>query len=101
MLRRRPPQPKQRAGAFARPLRRHPESREPELVRRETRVVLPTASVPGAYLSRTFYHLRTAEGAICAGQVWQGRCLLLFTSPTSAAAFAHSTGVRTRPPLIF
>jgi len=101
MLRRRPPQPKQRADVFVRPMRRYTGSNPPESVRSETPVSIPTASGPGAPLGRTFYHLRTAEGAICAGQVWQGRCLLLFTSQTAAAAFADSTGVETRPPFIF
>jgi hypothetical protein len=101
MLRRRPPQPKQRAGVSVRPMRRQTGSYQSEPILRVTPVVFPTASVPGAQLARTFYHLRTVEGAICAGQVWQGRCLLLFTSQTAAAAFAYSTGVQTRPPLIF
>jgi hypothetical protein len=58
-------------------------------------------TVAGSHLNRTFYHLRTAEGVICAGQVWQGMCLLLFTSPDAAAAFVDSTAIEARPPLIF
>jgi len=52
-------------------------------------------------LGRTLYCLQTAEGAICAGRVWQGTCLLLFTSPAAASAFADMSGVEAWPPLVF
>jgi hypothetical protein len=71
------------------------------LLKNEARAALATRTVAKSYLGRTFYHLRTAEGAICAGQVWQGRCLLLFTSPATAAAFAEVSGIEARPPLLF
>jgi hypothetical protein len=45
--------------------------------------------------------LQTAEGDLCAGRVWQGACLLLFTSPAAASAFADFNGVEAWPPLIF
>jgi hypothetical protein len=52
-------------------------------------------------LGRTLYCLQTAEGAICAGRVCQGTCLLLFTSPAAASAFADMNGVEAWPPLVF
>jgi hypothetical protein len=54
-----------------------------------------------SHLCRTLYCLQTAEGAICAGRVWQGMCLLLFTSPVAASAFADMSGVEAWPPLVF
>jgi hypothetical protein len=33
--------------------------------------------------------------------VWQGNCILLFTSPDAAAAFANWSGVEAQPPLVF
>lgn len=52
-------------------------------------------------LSRTLYCLRTVEGSICAGRIWHGTCLLLFTSPAAASAFADMSGVEAWPPLVF
>ena len=88
MLHRRPPRPRRRLARSARPLR-------------VMAAVLAPRPGPEAPLTRTLYHLRTAEGAVCAGRVRQGKCLLLFTSPAGAMAFAAETGVETRPPLIF
>jgi hypothetical protein len=54
-----------------------------------------------SYLDRPLYLLLTAEGDVHVGQVWQGTCLLLFTSPDSAAAFVSSSDGAGRPPLVF
>jgi len=61
----------------------------------------PTPTFLGSHPDRTLYCLRTAEGDVCAGEVWQGTCLLLFTSPAAANAFATWAGVAARPPLVF
>jgi hypothetical protein len=56
---------------------------------------------PWLRLDRPLYYLLNADGALCVGQVWQGECVLLFTSPAAAAAFADSAGVEARPSLVF
>jgi hypothetical protein len=101
MLRRQPPAARRRAALRGPLLCRHPRSPRPGPAHSETPAVLPLRTLSGPYLVRTLYYLRTADGAICAGQVWQGRCLLLFTSPAAAVAFAESSGVETASPLIF
>jgi hypothetical protein len=83
------------------PRPRHSPSLRPERLARERATGLPPRPVETAYLDRTFYHLRTAAGDLCAGRVWQGRCLLLFSSPRTAAAFAERTGVESGALLIF
>jgi hypothetical protein len=52
-------------------------------------------------LDRPLYCLLTADGAVCAGQVCEGECLLLFTSPAAASGFGEWTGIETRPPVVF
>jgi hypothetical protein len=101
MLLRRPRQRRRRGGGPVRPLCRLTQLHRSEAVPEATPVALPARLIPGSHLGRTLYHLRTAEGATCAGRVWQGECLLLFTSQTAATAFVAATGLEARPPLIF
>jgi hypothetical protein len=52
-------------------------------------------------LERPLYFLRDLQGAICAAQVWQGDCILLFTSKAVAMAFADLGGAEVQPPFTF
>lgn len=67
----------------------------------EQPVTLPWRSDPQLRLDGPLYCLLDAEGALCTGQVWQGECVLLFTSPAAAAAFAVSTEVQAQSPRVF
>jgi hypothetical protein len=99
MMRRQPPRP--RLEAPVRPLFRqiHPIRRE--RVSCEKLVAVPTRTDPRVRLDRPLYYLLNADGGVCAGRVWQGECVLLFTSPAAAATFAGSADVEARPSLVF
>lgn len=101
MLRRHPPRPGGRAVQAVHPLRRHlpcPRSAPPVAQEPLVRRLSPSR---GSNLERPLYFLLNAEGTICAGRVWQGDCILLFTSDAAATAFADLEGVEVRPPLVF
>jgi hypothetical protein len=98
-MRRHPPRP--RPEAPIRPLPRRTRLVRPERVPREKPAALPTLAPTQARLDRPLYCLLTAADTICAGRVWQGRCVLLFTSPAAAIGFADWTGVDAQPPIVF
>ena len=99
MMRRQPP--RSQPGVTVRPLSRHPRLVRCERDADEEPVALPVLSDPRTRLDRPLYCLLDAAGALCAGQVWQGECVLLFTSPAAAATFARSAGFEVRPPQVF
>jgi len=80
---------------------RQGSSRSSERRREEGRVAPLTLTDPRSRLDRPLYCLLTAKDTIGAGRVWQGICVLLFTSPALVAAFADWSGVEARPPVVF
>jgi hypothetical protein len=64
-------------------------------------MIRPPLTDPRLRLDRPLYYLLNARDAVCAWQVWQGECVLLFTSSNAAATFADSSGIQDRPPLVF
>jgi hypothetical protein len=52
-------------------------------------------------LDQTLYYLVDRDGAVCAGRVRQGRCLLLFTSSATATHFADGDGIDSPAPAVF
>jgi hypothetical protein len=113
MRHRQPPRPRpaapdapRRAHSEAGPRRVSPLSGETCLVRhagvpRQQPLALLRLTDPRLRLDRPLYYLLNADGAICAGRVWQGECVLLFTSPATAARFADSAGVEAQPSHVF
>src|SRR5215213_7459474 len=101
MLYRRPPRRRERLEATASPRRRRTRSRRSRPGAGRAATGRWSLRTPASHLGRTFYCLRTPEGDICAGRVRQGTCLLLFTSPAAASAFADFRGVEAWPPLVF
>jgi hypothetical protein len=113
MRRRQPPRPRpeapdppRRAPRFAGSRRlpllaRYTPPVRPERLPREKPVAPLRLTDPRLRLDRPLYYLLNAEGGICVGQVWQGECVLLFTSPGAAVRFAEAAGVEARPSLVF
>lgn len=62
---------------------------------------LPSRAAARSQLDRPLFCLLQADGALCAAQVRQGVCVLLFTSAAAATAFADSVGIAVRPPRVF
>jgi hypothetical protein len=99
MMQRQPP--RLRPLAPVSPLSRSQRRARPERALRERLAAPLRLTDPRLRLDRPLYYLLNADGTTCTGRVWQGECVLLFTSPGAAATFAGSAGVEAQPSHVF